>query len=82
MDTPYPAAQIAALRALLGELERRLPSLEWIAGHEDLDPESVPAEDDPALKVRRKRDPGPLFPWPEVLAGSRLQRRPGTVSEQ
>jgi N-acetylmuramoyl-L-alanine amidase len=75
MDEPYTAAQIGALRALLADLERRLPGLEWIAGHEDLDRQFVPAEDNPGIRVRRKRDPGPLFPWHEVLLGSRLQRR-------
>lgn len=74
MDTPYTDAQIEALRALLGELERRLPSLTWIAGHEDLDREWVPASDDPSVLVPRKRDPGPMFPWERVLEGSRLRR--------
>ncbi|WP_425511244.1 N-acetylmuramoyl-L-alanine amidase [Pseudomarimonas salicorniae] len=74
MDTPYTPAQIAALRRLLAELESRLPTLEWIAGHEDLDREQVPAADDPSRQVPRKRDPGPMFPWDEVLAGSRLRR--------
>lgn len=79
MDTPYTEAQIVALRALLGELERRLPDLEWIAGHEDLDREQVPAEDDPGRNVPRKRDPGPMFPWTTVLEGSRLQRLPAAL---
>ena len=74
MEAAYSAAQIGALRALIGELERQLPSLEWIAGHEDLDREQVPAEDNPQRRVPRKRDPGPMFPWPAVLEGSRLQR--------
>lgn len=75
MEAPYTPAQIEALRALLGELERRLPELDWIAGHEDLDREWVPAEDDPGQRVPRKRDPGPMFPWQAVLAGSRLRRQ-------
>ncbi len=78
MDEPYPAAQIEALLRLLATLQVTLPSLRWIAGHEDLDTDSVPASDDPALRVARKRDPGPLFPWPRVLASTSLQRlRPG-----
>lgn len=75
MLTPYTEPQIAALRALLAELEQRLPDLVWIAGHEDLDRETVPATDQPATRVARKRDPGPQFPWEAVLEGSRLARR-------
>lgn len=74
MDAPYPDAQIEALIALLVELQARFPSITAIAGHEDLDTNEVEASDDPALKVRRKRDPGPLFPWPRVLAAVPLQR--------
>ena len=76
MDEPYPDAQVEALLALLGQLRATLPALRHIAGHEDLDTERVPASDDPAVTVARKRDPGPLFPWPRVLAGCGLQRIP------
>jgi N-acetylmuramoyl-L-alanine amidase len=38
-----------------------------------LDLEQVPASDDPAVTVARKRDPGPLFPWARVLAKVPLQ---------
>jgi len=75
MDEPYTAAQVAALRALLARLRREFPNLREIAGHEALDTERVPASDDPSQTVWRKRDPGPLFPWDEVLAGTGLQRR-------
>ena len=74
MAEPYPDAQVAALVALLHELQARLPSLVIIAGHEDLDLEEVEASDDPALRARRKRDPGPLFPWDEMLAAVPLHR--------
>ena len=74
MDEPYTEAQITALVALLGQLKARLPALRQIAGHEDLDLDEVEASDDPAVKVRRKRDPGPLFPWNEVLQAVPLQR--------
>lgn len=76
MDEPYPDLQIEALMALLAQLQRQLPSLCLIAGHEDLDTEQVPASDDPSLTVPRKRDPGPLFPWDRVLAATALQRLP------
>lgn len=74
MTERYPDAQLAALLALLHVLQGRLPSLVMIAGHEDLDLEQVEASDDPALRVRRKRDPGPLFPWDALLAALPLHR--------
>jgi N-acetylmuramoyl-L-alanine amidase len=74
MTEPYAASQIAALRALLAQLRTEFPNLREIAGHEDLDTARVPASDDPMLEVPRKLDPGPLFPWAEVLTGSGLQR--------
>ncbi len=74
MDEPYTTEQISALRTLLRELRARLPNLREIAGHEDLDTEQVPASDDPTRLVFRKRDPGPLFPWSEVLADLPLVR--------
>jgi len=76
MDEPYTDAQVASLIALLNALRDELPNLQWIAGHEDLDTAQVPASDDPARTVARKRDPGPLFPWPYVLAAVPLQRMP------
>lgn len=76
MEEPYPPAQVDALLSLLDKLQAELPSLRFIAGHEDLDTEAVPASDDPATTVQRKRDPGPLFPWTQVLEASALQRIP------
>lgn len=73
MTEPYTAAQIDALLALLRQLRQDLPTLHYIAGHEDLDTDEVPASDDATQRVRRKRDPGPLFPW-ERLESSGLQR--------
>jgi N-acetylmuramoyl-L-alanine amidase len=74
MDEPYTEAQLVALIALLQWLQAEYPALRFIAGHEDLDTNEVEASDDPALKVRRKRDPGPLFPWSHVLDAVKLQR--------
>jgi len=79
MDEAYPQAQVDALAALLRWLPQQLPALRWIAGHEDLDTEQVPASDEPALRVPRKRDPGPMFPWQQVLAATALQRLPSPV---
>ena len=76
MEVPYTAAQLPSLGALLADLQRELPALRFIAGHEDLDREQVPASDDPAVLVQRKLDPGPRFPWARVLAQTPLQRLP------
>lgn len=68
MTEPYPDAQIDGLLALLARLHATLPSLNAIAGHEDLDTGLIAASDNPGLQVRRKLDPGVLFPWARVLA--------------
>ena len=74
MDEPYGEAQVVALISLLLSLQHELPSLRFIAGHEDLDTTEVGASDDPMQLVRRKRDPGPLFPWQRVLDSIGLER--------
>lgn len=74
MDEAYQPAQIEALVHLLAHLHATLPALREIAGHEDLDTGRVAASDDAALRVARKRDPGPLFPWADVLARVPLHR--------
>jgi N-acetylmuramoyl-L-alanine amidase len=82
MTEPYPDAQLDGLVALLRHLRATFPNLRRIAGHEDLDTGEVPATDDPALRVRRKRDPGVMFPWDRVLAASGFDSRehaPGTL---
>jgi N-acetylmuramoyl-L-alanine amidase len=76
MAEPYPEAQVQGLVELLRTLQARLPALRWIAGHEDLDSEEVPATDDSGVRVRRKRDPGPMFPWHTVLGAVPLERLP------
>jgi N-acetylmuramoyl-L-alanine amidase len=62
-------------------LRRHLPRcaklLAHIAGHEWLDTREEVASDDPERRVPRKRDPGPLFPWPRVLAAVPLQELRG-----
>ena len=74
MDESYPEAQVEALVELLQALREGLPALRWIAGHEDLDTARVPASDDATVQVSRKRDPGPMFPWPRVLDAVPLTR--------
>ena len=76
MTEPYPDAQINALIALLNRLVARLPDLALVAGHEDLDTAMQPAEDDPDIMIRRKLDPGPLFPWQTLMSGILLTRIP------
>jgi N-acetylmuramoyl-L-alanine amidase len=70
----YSKAQIDALLALLRQLRTDIPSLRYIAGHEDLDRRLEPASDDPAIMLPRRQDPGPLFPWNDVVPASGLQR--------
>ena len=74
MDEPYADAQVQALIDLLQHLQATLPALRDIAGHEDLDREDVAASDNPSRQVRRKRDPGPRFPWSRVLEATSLAR--------
>ncbi|WP_425477605.1 N-acetylmuramoyl-L-alanine amidase [Alkalisalibacterium limincola] len=76
MDEPYTEAQIQALLRVLAHLQDTLPGLARIAGHEDLDTDTTAASDDPMLRVPRKRDPGPQFPWDRVLEATGLQRVP------
>ncbi len=74
MEEPYTEAQIVALTALLNSLQSELPSLKFIAGHEELDTTEIPASDDEEKLVRRKLDPGPQFPWKRVMQATTLQR--------
>ncbi len=74
MEEPYTEQQLAALLALLAWLRHEIPSLEFIAGHEDLDLDQVPASDNLHQQVFRKRDPGPRFPWSKVLEAIPLER--------
>ncbi|MFT5140748.1 MAG: N-acetylmuramoyl-L-alanine amidase [Rhodothermales bacterium] len=67
MNEPYPEKQIQALIALLQHLQAELKSLNWIAGHEDLDLSRIAASDSPGKLVKRKLDPGPHFPWDRVI---------------
>ena len=74
---PYTKAQIDALLALLRHLRADIPSLRFIAGHEDLDRRLEPATDDPKILLPRRQDPGPLFPWDEVVPAAGLVRFKG-----
>jgi N-acetylmuramoyl-L-alanine amidase len=72
--TAYTKEQINSLLALLAKLRRDIPTLRYIAGHEDLDTRLEPASDDPTILLRRRRDPGPLFPWDAIVPASGLTR--------
>ena len=76
MTEPYTTAQVQALLALLRQLRASHPGLRWIAGHDVLDRRREPASDNPDLLLPRRLDPGPMFPWDEVIAGSGLERWP------
>ena len=72
METPYTKPQLDNLVRLLHVLKNAIPVLANISGHETLDRELIPASDRPDLRVRRKVDPGPLFPWDRVIAATGL----------
>ncbi len=72
LDEAYPDTQIDQLIALINHLHRTIPSLKHITGHEDLDQRLIDASDDPTKKVRRKIDPGPLFPWQYITQKTQL----------
>lgn len=72
-EETFPDAQINGLIDLLAVLERKLPGLIEIAGHDQLDHDWIEASDNPEVLVRRKTDPGPEFPWTQVLSGTGLQ---------
>ena len=74
MTEPYPDTQIESLAGLLNHLVAQLPGLEGLAGHEDLDTGLQPSENDPAIMIRRKLDPGPCFPWSKFLDRILLNR--------
>lgn len=68
----YSATLIGSLIKLINHLHTKIPSLKHIAGHEDLDQTMIPATDNPKTRIRRKIDPGPLFPWDRVMNRIRL----------
>lgn len=69
---PYKEVQISALTQLITFLTTHYTNLKHIVGHEDLDHRLTAASDDSNKQVRRKVDPGPLFPWPQVMQHTTL----------
>ena len=70
----YSEAQVKTLIRLLEYLAKEYPTVKSVAGHEDLDDTWVPAEDDAGIMIKRKIDPGPLFPWAHVMSNTTLTR--------
>jgi len=68
----YTQPQMTTLLSLLQDLKKSLPALQYITGHEQLDTEMVAAEDYPDVLIRRKIDPGPTFPWKQVLENTQM----------
>ena len=67
MYDPYPQEQIDALVTLLNKLKKGIPSLTYITGHEDLDTRLIKSANNPEIYIRRKMDPGKMFPWHEIM---------------
>jgi N-acetylmuramoyl-L-alanine amidase len=67
MHEKYSLQQIEALITLIKSLKKHIPSLNYITGHEDLDTRLIQSDNDPEIFIRRKMDPGPLFPWDKVM---------------
>lgn len=66
-EDKYTKTQISSAIELMGFLKNRYPNITKIVRHSDLDTRMVPADDDPEIEVRRRIDPGPLFPWNDIL---------------
>ena len=64
---PYPTIQIESLKRLLQYLKGHLINLKKIAPHSDLDQNEVPSDDNPQILIRRRIDPGPQFPWDDLV---------------
>jgi N-acetylmuramoyl-L-alanine amidase len=73
MTEPYTRPQLENLLRLVQLLRSSIPSIRLVSGHEMLDRERIPSSDRPEITIRRKVDPGPLFPWDRFLAASGLE---------
>ena len=69
----YPDVQVQALGKLIRGIQQRwnIP-LSQVKGHEDVDRSTF---DCAGKSARRKQDPGPLFPWPQVKAQLQLAEK-------
>ena len=66
---PFPEAQVAALTKLVAQIKRRwrIPS-HAVVGHDEVDHSTFACG---GREVRRKQDPGPLFPWARLRGTNR-----------
>lgn len=64
----YTDAQINSLKKLLRYLKNQYPNISELARHSELDTRIIKAEDNPAVLIQRKIDPGPLFPWQDIIS--------------
>ncbi|NQZ09296.1 MAG: N-acetylmuramoyl-L-alanine amidase [Algicola sp.] len=71
----YTPQQVHSVIKLVHRLSEQYPSIRNIAGHQELDQSLMPSSDDPNIKIRRKVDPGPLFPWAQLMSTVELSKR-------
>jgi len=64
---PFPKVQLQALMELLRLLSEVYPSGVQLVRHSDLDLRLRDATDNKFVAVRRRIDPGPLFPWDRLV---------------
>jgi N-acetylmuramoyl-L-alanine amidase len=69
----FAAPQLDALVSLSLHLRLIVPTLLWIAGHDELDIGEIPSADAPERLVKREYGLGPAFPWDAVRTRSRLK---------
>lgn len=75
LSDPYPSNQVDSMINLVNQLKAQYPNIQFIGGHQDLDSSMMAAENDRRIQIRRKVDPGPLFPWPRVVEQTGLIRK-------
>ena len=71
----YPDVQVQALAKLVKGIQQRWKvPLSQVKGHEDVDNSTFSCA---GKSVRRKQDPGPLFPWTQVRQQLQLAEKGG-----
>lgn len=62
----YRARQISGLLDVVIEIRRRVHSLRWVCGHEDVFAKQIGNTDYRGRRRGSKLDPGPAFPWDAI----------------